>query len=440
MDLPYHRKYRSNRFSEYVGNEDMKDSLMSMLRRDKKYQVILMEGPAGCGKTTIGRLLGKEYRCEERASENGACGVCESCKQFDEYILTGDTGFLRDVYEIDATDSNKKDDITRILDEVTQPTFYGDWTIVLFDESHMITQSAQNRLLKIFEEPPENVLFILCTTDPDKMLPTVTSRCQARYRVEKPSRDIFVPYLATICRKEGVEYDARGLSAVCVAGDFVPRQVLTALEQVVTVKGSVTYENTTAVLSVIANEHYVNFYKYLMEETISTFKYIGFLSAIQKTASLKDFVDGLLAFTKRGVYVANNASVEALDKEEIKQYTSIFSKFDPGAISFLLHTLSKLNYKKDVESELLLLGYTGIRGSLLGEDSRTRAENAIEKIAPMTADYSAQSESVEGDTNWQRGLHMTEEEKTEFIESQKGSGDVSELAAFFSGEIVNLPK
>ena len=165
-ELGFHRKYRPKTLKDYIGNEKLKKSVSKALESDRKPQVILLSGPAGTGKTTMARLLAKEYLCENRDKEKGACNTCYSCQAMNEFIETGHSDILTNLKEVDVTDSNKKQDIEDLLEDASMPSFDGNWKIYILDECHMMTSSAQNRLLKTLEEPPEHVLMILCTTNP----------------------------------------------------------------------------------------------------------------------------------------------------------------------------------------------------------------------------------------------------------------------------------
>ena len=325
--LPFHRKYRPSSISEYVGNEKIVTSIMAALRSDSKPQAILMEGNAGCGKTSMARLLAMEYLCENRDEIHGACGECYNCNAMKDYIETGDTAILMNVREVDAADSNKRQDVDDLLEDAKIPAYDGSWKIYIFDECHMMSPAAQNRLLKSLEEPTERVLMILCTTDPEKLLGTILSRCQYRYRVKKPDRNTLGNFLGKICKKEGVEFDLRGLSLVCVKGEFTFRNALIKLEQVIKERNRACYDDVVEVLSIIEDTLFFDFFVILFVDKVDIYRYVYLIGKIKETTELKTFVDNLIAFTMRGIYVANKVIVEALDKSEVEQYKNYFQRF-----------------------------------------------------------------------------------------------------------------
>ena len=326
-ELGYHRKYRPNRLSDYIGNDNLVKSLLETLRNGKRPQVFLFDGHAGCGKTTIARLLAKEYLCEDRSDEHGACCNCVTCRNMDEYIRTGDNTQLMGVREVDCSVGGKVQELDAILNEAETPSFDDSWKVFIFDECHLISKVAQGRMLKILEEPPEKVLMILCTTDPDMILDTIRSRCQHHYTVVKPTLNELAKHLKKVCIAEGVESDDKALGVIATSADFVPRQALIQLEKVVAQKGNVSYDNTLEVLSIVSDKYYYDFYKYLLEPQIDVFAYINFLSDLKEHEDLGRFIDGLISFTNRGLYVYNGVMVQGLDTSEIKRYRTIFNKF-----------------------------------------------------------------------------------------------------------------
>lgn len=382
----FHRKYRPKTISEYVGNVKLKQTVRGMLSNGNRPQVILLEGHSGCGKTTMARLLAKEYCCEHRTDDTGACGTCADCEAFNEYIETGESGGLMHLREIDSAKVGKAE-AESIMAEMSAPSYDGGWKTFIFDESHLLTAAAMGGLLKMVEEPPEKVLIIFCTTDPDKMLDTLLSRCQYVLKVAKPTREDLCTLLLNVCKAEGVKCDAKGINLVCTAGDFVPRNALTALESVVKGKGDVTYSNAAAVLNAIADEHYFKFYELLTSETVDIYKYIGYLSDLKATVDMNQFIDGLISYTKRGLYVYNGIQVEGVDGEEMRQYRKVFSAFRTKDIAYVLSTLIDIQKAPDIEVRLLLLGYTGLFKPVVETVERT-----AESISPGTSTVSKEQQ------------------------------------------------
>lgn len=432
--LPYHRKHRPKNLMQYAGAEKIKKGLMSALRGNHRPQVILLTGTSGGGKTSLARLISKEYMCENRDEIIGACGECYNCKLIEDYIETGNAGALINLREVDVTDSNKKEDITEILEDASRPAYDGSWKIYILDECHMMTVSAQNRLLKNLEEPVEKVLMILCTTDPEKLLPTIITRCQYPFKVTKPSRDELGNMLARVCEKEGVDYEPKALSLVCVKGEFIFRKSLILLEQVVREKGSVTYENALEVLNEVDDKHFFEFFNLLIQEPINIFKYITFLGKLKEKVDLKTFMETLIAFSVRGIYISNGVVVEALDKSEIDRYRKIFTYFSPGDIAYMLTKFMQIKGSKDIEAELLLLGYTGLRKNIKEVEDTSKDDLKLVDISGITP----MQEKREGDENYLDSIKVTDEEKESFIKDNSKVVDIEDIAKMFNCTKINL--
>lgn len=428
MELGFHRKYRPNTLAEYVGNTKNVKSILKVLSGGNRPQVYLLDGHAGCGKTTFARLIAKEYVCEERSDEHGACCNCFTCRAMDEFILTGNSEDLMNVREIDNSVSGNKSDIDEILNDAEIPSFDGGWKVFIFDECHLISKAAQGRMLKLLEEPPENVLLILCTTDPDMLLDTIRSRCQHHYTVVKPKLQELAVLLKRVCQKENVVVEDKALGVIATSADFVPRQALIQLETVINEKHDVTYNNTIEVLNVIADSYYFDFYKYLTQPQIDTFSYINFLSELKEKLDLKQFISGLITFTNRGIYVYNGVNQQGLDTSEIKRYRQIFSKFKTGDIIHILKLLKTIQ-KGDIETELLLLGYEGIFSSNIETMEANRGTLSDNGNSDLKSEQNAAVE------HYVESITLTEEEKEQKL-SDDDDMSIDDLATMFSGEIV----
>lgn len=430
MELGFHRKYRPNTLSEYIGNTKNVNSILQVLKGGNRPQVYLLDGHAGCGKTTFARLIAKEYVCEQRDDTHGACCNCFSCRAMDEFILTGNSDDLMNVREIDNSVSGNKADIDGILNDAEIPSFDGGWKVFIFDECHLISKAAQGRMLKLLEEPPENVLLILCTTDPDMLLDTIRSRCQHHYTVVKPKLEELAVLLKRVCKKEGVNVEDKALGVIATSADFVPRQALIQLETVINEKQDVTYKNTVDVLNIVADTYYFDFYKYLIQPKVDVFAYIKFLSDLKESVDLRQFIDGLITFTNRGIYIYNGVNQQGLDISEIKRYRQIFSKFSTSDIVHLL-TLLKTIQKGDIEMELLLLGYTGLLGSSV---NCSNAETGEAQLVD-TANSEVTTEHSIGVANYINSKTLSEEEKDEKV-SEDEELSIDDIATMFGGEII----
>lgn len=423
--LGFARRYRPTTMENYVGNERNKETLKRYLK-GKKPQSILLTGNTGCGKTTIARLLVKEYLCENRSEETGACGVCDMCQAVDDYILTGSTEMLPDIYEIDITDKSGKSDIDSILETVEYPSMSGGWKVYLLDEVHMASKQAQSRILKILEEPPEYVLFIFCTTDPDKMLDTLKNRCQLKLKVVKPGMADIVKLLKRVCLEEGRDYDLDGLRTIASRSDFVIRDSLNNLERVLETRGDAKSESVNEEFNEISNEILFNFY-----DAYKNKDFLGYMSLLYKIKveyDFKQFLTSLNNFTMRGIYIMNGVDIEGVSENEIKSYLKLFKTFSTEDLSYILSSLRRMDIG-DVEANLIGFIYCQNDYKMNSEIGSNLDVNSVDAQGPEEGNF--------------RNHVLAKREKNKVASGVKSLNDtmrevsVSDMSSFFHFEKVS---
>lgn len=217
-----YRTYRPSRFDEVVGQEYIVKILKNTIKNKRIAHAYLFAGPRGTGKTTIAKLFAKAINCEDFNDE--ACDNCPSCLAFKENNHP-------DIIELDAASNNSVDDIREIIEQVPYSPIVGKYKVYIIDEVHMLSSSAFNALLKTLEEPPAHVVFILATTDPQKIIPTVLSRCQ-RYNFSKISNLNMEKKMIEILNKEHLQYEDKALDEVAMLAEGGMRDALSILEQV----------------------------------------------------------------------------------------------------------------------------------------------------------------------------------------------------------------
>ncbi len=193
--IPLYRKYRPQRLDELVGQEHIKNALSNAIKLNKISHAYLFTGPRGTGKTSTARIFAKSLNCKNGPTIN-PCGECESCIDIQNAVPM-------DVIEIDAASNRKVEDTQNILEKILYAPVYGKYKIYIIDEVHMLSNTAFNSLLKTLEEPPENVIFILATTEVHKVLDTIKSRCQ-RFDFRRITTSDIVKHLRYISDKEGI--------------------------------------------------------------------------------------------------------------------------------------------------------------------------------------------------------------------------------------------
>jgi len=217
-----YNKYRPSTFEEVAGQRSIVRTLKNAIASGKIAHAYLFCGPRGTGKTSMARLFAKALNCEKGIGQQ--CNACSNCQAINE-------GNHPDVIEIDAASNNGVDQVRDLIDKVRYAPIKGRYKIYIIDEVHMMSAGAFNALLKTLEEPPEQVIFILATTEPYKVLPTILSRCQ-RFDFGKIDDQDIREKLIWILDKEKVTYDEKGIDAIVSLADGGMRDALSILDQV----------------------------------------------------------------------------------------------------------------------------------------------------------------------------------------------------------------
>lgn len=242
-----YRKYRPSTFEDVVGQEHIERTLKNALEQEKVSHAYLFCGPRGTGKTTMARILAKALLCE-KAPTIDPDGTCEEC-------LAIAAGTHPDVYELDAASRTGVENVREeIINRVHYAPTHGSYKIYIIDEVHMLSTAAFNALLKTLEEPPSHVVFILCTTDPQKVPDTIHSRCQ-RFDFHRLSVDEITARLGAVCVQEGVEFEPEALELISHQAEGGMRNALTSLEQLAAFgEGHVTLDGAHRILGSLDNE------------------------------------------------------------------------------------------------------------------------------------------------------------------------------------------
>lgn len=263
--MSLYRKYRPSNFSQIVGQDAIRDTLLNAVKSGKVNHAYLFTGPRGTGKTSAARILAKTVNCTD-PKDFSPCEKCEICTEIKE-------GRLIDLIEIDAASNRGIDEIRDLKEKINFAPSRAKNKIYIIDEVHMLTKEAFNALLKTLEEPPEHVYFILATTEVHKIPETILSRCQ-RFDFKRIAEDVIVSHLKFIAKEEGVSAEENALKLIAYNADGGMRDAIGLFEKLV-VDGKLTESHVCEVLSISGYSSIEKLYGFLEnKDTISGLKEI----------------------------------------------------------------------------------------------------------------------------------------------------------------------
>lgn len=333
-----YRKYRPTNFDEVVGQTHIIQTLKNAIVQNRIAHAYLFCGPRGTGKTSIAKIFAKTLNCTN--SQDAPCGVCENCKM-------AANGSHPDIIEIDAASNNGVDEVRNLIDKVKYAPMQGKYKIYIIDEVHMMTSGAFNALLKTIEEPPAHVIFIFATTEPNKVLPTIISRCQ-RFDFNKVSMHDIKYRLSVVCKNEGIEIDENGLTLIAQLADGGMRDALSILDQCVAYCSShIDVNDIRKIYGVVTSEDIGKLFYSVYKKDVDSF-----VKDIQKYSDMgmdiKRLTADFIHMLKDSLildYSENSTLVSDMNKDMIRKFFKLAPvNFRIKCMEELMDTYNKYTY------------------------------------------------------------------------------------------------
>ena len=336
-----YRLYRPQTFDEVVGQKYVIQTLKNSIKGNHVAHAYLFCGPRGTGKTTVAKLLAKALNCD---ADNKPCGVCPNC-------LAIKNGTFPDVIEMDAASNNGVDEVRDLIDKIKYAPVSGKYKVYIIDEVHMMSTSAFNALLKTLEEPPAHVVFILATTDPQKVLPTIISRCQ-RFDFTSISKQDIIEHLRNVLKNEGITYDEDVLPLIASLSNGGMRDALGILDQTIAyANNNIELHHVEEIYGVVSIKAAIKFINNILDSN-----YQQILNDInefdRKGIDIPRFSNDLIDILKDIVIYNKTRNINLLNKLDLDDVNSISMMTSSKAIKFIDELVDATNYYKLVKSPI----------------------------------------------------------------------------------------
>lgn len=331
-----YRKWRPRTFDGVVGQTAITDTLKNAIKRGKISHAFLFAGPRGTGKTSCAKIFAKALNCTN-LQDGEPCNECENC-------LAADQGTMNDIIEIDAASNNGVDEIRDIRDKVKYAPTQGKYKVYIIDEVHMLSMGAFNALLKTLEEPPEHVVFILATTELQKVPATIISRTQ-RYNFKRIDQHDLIARMTYILGQEKIDFEEKALEVIAQVADGGMRDSLSILDQILSYdQDKVKYEDALRITGYAAQEKIEQVLLNLLNgETSAALEIVHAL--LQDGASTKNILDELISLTVKGMLaIKSNKKETFLTEDYVSELTKIPEEKFYSLVQAANNALNDLRY------------------------------------------------------------------------------------------------
>ena len=331
-----YRKWRPRTFDGVVGRTAITDTFNNAIKRGKISHAFLFAGPRGTGKTSCAKIFAKALNCTN-LQDGEPCNECENC-------LAADQGTMNDIIEIDAASNNGVDEIRDIRDKVKYAPTQGKYKVYIIDEVHMLSMGAFNALLKTLEEPPEHVVFILATTELQKVPATIISRTQ-RYNFKRIDQHDLIARMTYILGQEKIDFEEKALEVIAQVADGGMRDSLSILDQILSYdQDKVKYEDALRITGYAAQEKIEQVLLNLLNsETSAALEIVHAL--LQDGASTKNILDELISLTVKGMLaIKSNKEETFLTEDYVSELTKIPEEKFYSLVQAANNALNDLRY------------------------------------------------------------------------------------------------
>jgi len=385
------RKYRPDTFKNVVGQESITTTLKNSIITQHLAQAYLFCGPRGVGKTTCARIFAKTINCFHPNSDAESCNECDSCKGFNK-----SSSF--NIRELDAASNNSVEGMRNLIDQVRVPPQLGKYNVYIIDEVHMLSNHAFNTFLKTLEEPPAHAIFILATTEKQKIIPTILSRCQI-FDFNRINVNDIVGHLQFVAGKENVKAEPEALNIIAQKSDGAMRDALSIFDQIVSFCGTeITYDKVIENLNVLDYDYYFKLTENFISGNIPQ-SLILFNEILSKGFEAQFFITGLASHFRDLLVCKDPITIQLL---EVGKAIAERYKFQANQVSadFLIKALNISNqcdidyrnsHNKRLYVELSLVKICNLYGQSATNDTATASSSVNQ---PKTVSEIAKTETL----------------------------------------------
>jgi len=431
----FYRKWRPQTLAEVVGQETVTQTLHHAVENGKVAHAYLFCGPRGTGKTSTGRILAKVVNCPNQV-HGEPCNNCDICRSITE-------GRSLDIIEIDAASNRGIDEVRSLREKVNYAPSLTRYKVYIIDEVHMLTEAASNALLKTLEEPPPYVIFVLATTEPHKVIPTIMSRCQ-RFNFRRLSQAAIIGKLELICHKEGIHIGFESLRLIARAATGSLRDAENILQQLIAYQGNqIDFEQVQIALGVSSDPRVRQLAKHIVSRDVAAGLQV-INSVNNDGVDLRQFNLGLVEYL-RGLLLAKSQCNEVLDvtTEDLAEMNGLAAKATFEYLLKAVKLFSSVDFRGDncstLPLELALMDCA--LSPMTGRDESTVTESpetvevtkpSQESIQPtQEAEFTVVANNIEtSSTGVSQDIDYLRGRWKEFIQSLRGEGSSGNLDAF----------